>query len=167
MYNKHHPALVFSCNAIGALPFDTIALGNNPTDSNDSLLNKKIFNENNISFLIFSLSSQVFQGSEELVLSINPPSSQIPWDFEVDETQGKNLSFLLIYSMKSFGFCCFMMFMVNAWWVWWIIEDLRIMRIRVTRVLPIFRNSNSFRGFWFDRIIWLFNFLMVIWGLVS
>lgn len=129
MYNKHHPALFFSCNAVIALPFDTIALGNNPTDSNDSLLKMKIFNENNVSFLIFPLSSQVLQGSEELVLSINPPSSQIPWDFEVDETQGKNFSFLLIYSMKSFGFCGFMMFVVNAWWVWWIIEDLRIMRI--------------------------------------
>ncbi|KAL0000682.1 hypothetical protein SO802_014463 [Lithocarpus litseifolius] len=61
-----------------ALPFDTIALGNNSTDSDDSLLKKKIFNENYVSFLIFPLSSQVLQGSEELVLSINPPSSQIP-----------------------------------------------------------------------------------------
>ena len=38
--------------------------------------------------------------------------AKTPRDFEMQETQGKNLSFLSISSMKSFGFCYFMMFMV-------------------------------------------------------
>ena len=49
--------------------------------------------------------------------------AKTPWDFEVQETQGKNLSFLSISSMKSFGFCYFTMFMVYPWLVWWVMED--------------------------------------------
>ena len=53
----------------------------------------------------FPLSSQNLLVMEDYVSVDSPSIAKTPWDFEVQETQGKNISFLSIYSMKSFGFC--------------------------------------------------------------
>ena len=53
----------------------------------------------------FPLSSRNLPVREDYVSIDSPSRAKTPWDFEVQETQGKNLSFLSISSMKSFAFC--------------------------------------------------------------